>query len=500
MPIIIRIALNNTSKIILAGFMIALFSTTIPGFLDNEANAAAPVITTSSLTGPNEITIVWAATTTSVAADYTDLRLTTGDEARSVTGVTGSTSDTHVLTFDGLAVPTDETATMDFGTDIVDTDNGGQANAADDDQAIADLQAPVVLSAATSSPTTIVLTMSEAMTENANNPSDFTISGVGSSAYEGGNRAPQVVGLQLSAAEVITLTLTNVVITQTASLSVNYVGTGANDFEDIINIDLADFTNQIVTNNVLNYSFNCYDCSGPQLEQAQITISSDKYLVTPGDELTHITADVGDEISLLLKISDNRTIETIPFVGLYTNFIETPSDMSLFYTNHYDNSQNISASFYEWNIRSDDVAFDYDDTVSWTVIDDPIIGEYFITQYTMKFTDSMETSQIIVKSSDISGNYSYETLPVTLEVIGDAPIDFDSKGKQKLLGFFDESVLAIMVSELNTSDTITTPVSSLLGLSDDSLPEWTSNLATWTVQDKISSGDLIVAVEYLINQ
>jgi|TARA_B110000467_G_C18319942_1_gene484398 hypothetical protein len=491
--------LKNTSKIILAGFMIALFSTTIPGFLDQEAHAAAPAITTSSMTGANEITIVYGAATTGVKGDYTDLRLTTGNEARTVTSMTGSTSTTHTLTFDGLAVPTDETATMDFGIGLKDTGDN-TANVADADQAIVDLQDPVVLSAATSSPTTIVLTMSEAMTENANNPSDFTITGVGSSAYEGGNRAPKVVGLELSAGEVITLTLSDVAITQTASLSVNYVGTGANDFEDIINLDLADFTNLIVTNNVVNNSFNCYDCVGPQLEQAQIIISSDKYLVAPGDELTHITADVGDEISLLLKISDNRTIETIPFVGLYTNFVETPSDMSLFYTNHYDDSQNISASFYEWNIRSDDVAFDYDDTVSWTVMDDPIIGEYFIAQYTMKFTDSMETSQIIVKSSDNAGNYSYETLPVTLEVIGDAPIDFDSKGKQKLLGFFDESVLAIMVSELNTSDTITTPVSSLLGLSDDSLPAWTSNLATWTVQDKINSGDLIVAVEYLINQ
>ena len=249
---------------------------------------------------------------------------------------------------------------------------------------------------------------------------------------------------------------------------------------------------------ITDSSTMCYDCAGPQLQEAQITISSDNYIVTPGDELTHITANVGDEISLLLKITDDRSIETIPFVGLYTNFIETPSDMSLFYANHYDNSQNISASFYEWNTRSDDIAFDYDGTVSWTALDDPIIGEYFITQFTMKFTDSMETSQIIVKSSDIAGNYSYETLPVTLEVIGDAPIDFDSNGK--VLGFFNESILSLMILELNTSDNITTPISALLGLSDDALPAWTSDLAKWTAEDKITSGDLIVAAEYLINQ
>tara|TARA_B110001454_G_scaffold16948_1_gene15234 strand:- start:692 stop:1030 length:339 start_codon:yes stop_codon:yes gene_type:complete len=111
----------------------------------------------------------------------------------------------------------------------------------------------------------------------------------------------------------------------------------------------------------------------------------------------------------------------------------------------------------------------------------------------------METSEIMVKSSDAAGNYSYEALPVTLEVIGDTPIDFNSMGEQIVLGFFDESVLSIMISELNTSDNITTPLSALLGIADDSLPTWTSDLAKWTAEDKITSGDLIVAAEYLIN-
>jgi hypothetical protein len=58
----------------------------------------------------------------------------------------------------------------------------------------------------------------------------------------------------------------------------------------------------------------------------------------------------------------------------------------------------------------------------------------------------------------------------------------------------------MMISELNTSDNISTPISALFGISDDSLPVWTSDLAMWTAQGKLSSGDLIVAAEYLINQ
>jgi len=497
MPIIIRIALNNTSKIILAGFMIALFSTTIPGFLDNEANAAAPVISTVKVTDANEITVVYAATTTAVAADYTDLRLTANNEARTVSSMTGSTSTTHVLTISGTTLPTDTTATMDFAADIVDTDNGGQANVVDDDKAVTDGQLPVSVSAITTSQHTIDITFSEDMVDTASDLDDYTITGTDG---DGTIASKSVTGA------ILTLTIEGYVMTPSQTITIAYDGE-ANELEDTGTLlDLADITSLSVSNVVTPVRTDCYDCVAPTLSEAQITISSDDYNISTGDELTHITANVGDEVSLLLKITDNRTIETIPFVGLYTNFVETPDDMSLFYTNHYDkNLKNISASFYEWNIRSDDTAYDYDGTVHWsntlpTIVNDPVLGEQLMTEFTMKFNDSMGPSKILVKISDATGNYSYEALPVTLEVMGDASLDFTTKGKQKLLGFFDESVLSIMISELNTSDSITTPVSSLLGISDESLPTWTSNLAEWMVEDKINSGDLIVAVEYLINQ
>jgi hypothetical protein len=256
----------------------------------------------------------------------------------------------------------------------------------------------------------------------------------------------------------------------------------------------------VATDGITDSSSKCYDCIAPKVKGAQITISSDNYIITTGDKPIHITANVGDEISLVLKITDNRSTDTIPFVGLYTNFIEKPSDMSLFYANNYDNLKNISTSFYEWNLRSDDVAYDYDGTVSWsngmpTVANDSMIGEYLMVPFTMKFTDSMDTSQITIKSFDAFGNSLYNVLPVTLEVVGDT-LEFDSNGK--VLGFFNESVLSIMLSELNGSED-TAPLSALLGIPDESLPPWTLDLATWVAEDKIDSADLIVAVEYLIS-
>jgi hypothetical protein len=469
--------------------MIAIFSMGVSNFGIQDAHAAADITYTVATTTTTTITVTFSEAMDSATDAEGDWTISTGQTVASEAHTNGQT--TMVLTL-ASALATDATPAVTYAENgnITDTNGGATDTTVVGAVTAVDGLAPVVYSAETLSATTIRLSMSEAMTENVNVPTDFTIGGVG------GN---PIVTSSVTSGRTITLSLNGGdPIVQSAIITVSYAGNAANDLEDIVDIDLADFSSQLVTNNVINKSANCYDCAPPTLQEAQITISSDSYTLTAGDQSTHITANVGDEILVLLKIIDNKSTDTIPFVGLYTNFVEKSGDMSLHYTNHYDNSENISASFYEWNVRSDDVAYDSEDTVSWSNSPNVTLdGEYLMVPFTMKFTDSMETTQIMVKSSDNTGNYSYESLPVTLEVIGDAAIEFDSNGK--VLGFFDESVLSIMLSELNTSDNITTPVSALLGISDDSLPAWTSELAKWTAEDKITSGDLIVAAEYLIN-
>ena len=92
------------------------------------------------------------------------------------------------------------------------------------------------------------------------------------------------------------------------------------------------------------------------------------------------------------------------------------------------------------------------------------------------------------------------TLPVTLQTAGNDPLNFDNMGKQKMLGFYDESVLSEMVQTWSESESNTKQLSSLLGISEESLPAWSANLATWVAEGTIDSSDLIVAVEYFINQ
>jgi hypothetical protein len=269
-------------------------------------------------------------------------------------------------------------------------------------------------------------------------------------------------------------------------------------------------------------SSGCYDCTPPVLQNAHITILTNNYVVSTDDKPIHITANVGDEISIVLKITDNKSIDGITFVGIYTNFIEKPSDMNLFYANNFDNLKNISTSFYEWNVNSDDVAYDYDGTVSWsngmpTVTDDLILGEYLMVPFTMTFTDSMDTSQITIKSFDASGNSLHVTLPVTLEIITKETILLSESEEMATLDkgdvivtpsedttpLLNESVLLTVLSQWSGYSQVTSndaEVLSVMGLHGDSLPAWTKHLGEWVIQEKLDVSELITAINYVNNQ
>jgi hypothetical protein len=441
MPIVV---LNNTLKLILAGFMIALFSTVLPSIMIQDAFAASPI-------------------SSAVANDPDD-----GDTVYSV-------GDTIVITF-----PAATNATA----------SGTMTNA--------EFQANFTVS-------------------NSDIDDDDTVSGVWTSQSiltitinaiaDALNLDPVIDTDQISYRSGGTGTLFYEANDTAGGGGTEFLGTAVTLTGDFgVAADTAAATSGALT--------GCYDCIPPKLQHIQIKIDSDEKIIIPDDDPLHITANVGDKITVILNVTDNKSIDTIPFTGLYTNYQDKPNDMSLFYANHYNNLKEVSTSFYQWNLRSDDVAYDYDDTVSWSQTipfvvtedttadnfifknDDHNTVEFFMIPFTMIANDSMQSTPITIVVTDSAGNSLYQTLPVTLEVVGDAPPEFDSNGK--VLGFFNESVLSVMLSELNGSED-TAPLSALLGIPDESLPPWTLDLATWVAEDKIDSADLIVAVEYLIS-
>jgi hypothetical protein len=299
----------------------------------------------------------------------------------------------------------------------------------------------------------------------------------------------------------------------------------------------------------VNTGADCYDCTPPVLQNAHITISSNDYVVATGDDPIHITANVGDKVTILLNVTDNISVDTIPFAGLYTNYQEKPSDMSAFYANNFDKWKHVSTSFYEWNIRSDDVPYDYDGTISWskntptivtavpswnkntpTIVTDVITEdnfkfknkdqntvEYFMMPFTFTMSNSMEESTISAKIYDYAGNRLHVTLPVTLEIIpketvvlsDDEEIATLDKGdlivtpSEDTLPLLNESILFAVLSQWSGYSQVTSDdaeVLSTMGLQGDSLPAWTKNLGEWVIQEKLDVSELITAINYVNNQ
>jgi len=309
-----------------------------------------------------------------------------------------------------------------------------------------------------------------------------------------------------------------------------YAGPGTDGFITTFTIDA---TPLAATDTKKKSSSDCYDCISPTLQEAQIQISSGQKIIATGDDPLHITANVGDKVTILLNVTDNKSIDTIPFAALYTNFEERPSDMNLFYANNFDNLKKVSTSFYEWNVRADDVAYDYDGTVSWsdnipTVVTDEItdenyfminddnVLEYFMMPFTFTMNDSMETSQITAKIYDASGNRLHVTLPVTLEIIPkDTVVLSDTeeitildKGEvivtpsEDTVPLLNEPVLLTVLSQWSGYSQVTSDdaeMLSVMGLQGDSLPAWTKNLGEWVIQEKLDVSELIMAINYVHN-
>ena len=246
----------------------------------------------------------------------------------------------------------------------------------------------------------------------------------------------------------------------------------------------------------------CYDCAAPTVSAVQVSLDSSVPVTVNDDNAVQINAGIGDTVSVMVTVDDNMGAGSMPFAGLYTNFGDTPDN--LFYANNFDGLQDHSTSYYEWNSRADDTAFGNTDAITWDEATSAVNldGTMTIT-YTMTINDSIESSQVWVDLGDKTGNYAKLALPITLEVAGPPAITFASDDSQQVVSYFNESILLAIVSQwtATSSDDATNveQLSSVLGI-EDQLPTWTTSLASWVSDDKIDVADMIVAVEYVINQ
>jgi hypothetical protein len=270
---------------------------------------------------------------------------------------------------------------------------------------------------------------------------------------------------------------------------------------------LANFTALSITNWIqLGFDWdgtsNCYDCSAPTVSAVQVSLDGSTPVTVTDDNAVQINAGIGDTVSVMVTVADNVGADTMTFAGLYTNFGDAPDN--LYYSNNFDSFKSMSTSYYEWNARADDTAFGNTDAITWDEATATINPDRTQTiTYTMTINDSIESSQVWVDLGDMSNNYGKSALPITLEVAGPPALTFASDDSQKVVSYFNESILLAIVSQwtATSSDDATNveQLSSVLGI-EDQLPTWTTSLASWVSDDKIDVADMIVAVEYVINQ
>jgi hypothetical protein len=249
-------------------------------------------------------------------------------------------------------------------------------------------------------------------------------------------------------------------------------------------------------------SIGCYDCSAPTVAAVQVSLDGSTPVTVTDDNPVQINAGTGDTVSVMVTIADNVGADTMTFAGLYTNFGDAPDN--LYYANNFDSFKSMSTSYYEWNARADDTAFGNTDAITWDAATATVNPDRTQTiTYTMTINDSVESSQVWVDLGDMSNNYAKSALPITLEVAGPPAITFASDDSQQVVSYFNESILLAIVSQwtATSSDDATNveQLSSILGI-EDQLPTWTTSLASWVSDDKIDVADMIVAVEYVINQ
>ena len=268
---------------------------------------------------------------------------------------------------------------------------------------------------------------------------------------------------------------------------------------------LANFTGLSVTNWIpvgFQGSVGCYDCSAPTVTHVQVSLDGSTPVTVTNDNAVQINAGNGDTVSVMVTIADNVGADTMTFAGLYTNFGETPDN--LYYANNFDSFKQMSTSYYEWNARGDDTAFGNTDAITWDEATATVNPDRTQTiTYTMTINDSIESTQVWVDLGDMANNYAKSALPITLEVAGPPALTFASDDSQQVVSYFNESILLAIVSQwtATSSDDATNveQLSSVLGI-EDQLPTWTTSLASWVSDDKIDVADMIVAVEYVINQ
>lgn len=145
-------------------------------------DTAGPAILSARISGPNNVRIVFTEPVNATLAGFAGITLGTEDAARQFTKISGSGSDTLIMSFDGEPAATDATGMMPVGGHV--TDLAGNTFAGQPMVPVMDGQPPVLESARITSADAITVIFSEPVTAEAGD-FDVIINGTGSDMPRG---------------------------------------------------------------------------------------------------------------------------------------------------------------------------------------------------------------------------------------------------------------------------------------------------------------------------
>ena len=235
-------------------------------------------------------------------------------------------------------------------------------------------------------------------------------------------------------------------------------------------------------------------------DEVLVSVNSGETIELDLDDSEHISAEVGDTITVRIAMSDDRGSRNISNVSLYTNFGPFSDDMNRYYANYYNASKDVSQSYYTWLKNTDDIAYNHTNTITWA---QPDISEVDVktkaATFTMTFNESMSMSEVVAKAVDSKGQYFRVVLPITIDV--SAPLEQQNKEAELAQAALvkEAAMLAIISQWSGYSEVISTDAELLdsMGLDGDKLPHWTKTLGEWVHQEKINLGELVIAIEYM---
>jgi hypothetical protein len=239
-------------------------------------------------------------------------------------------------------------------------------------------------------------------------------------------------------------TVSATVMTKTSTTVYTYVhtiGYGTGIASVVMSVALDSAGNEVIATPTSRATFVINDDSSSESlypphihDEVLVALNSDEEFILDikDNEVTNISANVGDVINITISVGDDNVVELISPVTFVTNFAKNSSGMNNYFVTNTLNGQT-GLSVYELNPNSIDQNYSYGEILTWndsTIIKrDRILTNHdyvgpvlydeqeLVIKYSMIANNVAKQSPVMVKIMDNQYLQTVVVLPFTLEIL-----------------------------------------------------------------------------------